>query len=117
MLISVLLIFLLFAVLQVALFVYARNVVSAAASDGAGYSANQGIDPADGGSRAAELIRKGLGSRNAVRIPCSGSAATDAPSGLAVTQVRCHGRLKMIFTPLLVPLTIDVRARAVKEGP
>jgi Flp pilus assembly protein TadG len=115
--ISVLLVFLLFAVLQVGLYIYARNVVSSAASDGAGYGADHGVDPADGGQRAADLVRKGLGKGNAARIACVGSSGVDDSSGLVVAKVRCRGQVKMIFAPLIVPLWINVNAAAVKEGP
>lgn len=115
--VSVLLVFLLFAVLQVAVFFYARNIVAASAADAARYAANSGVDSADGGPRAAELIGKGLGSVEAARIPCRGSTSTDTASGLVVASVHCRGRLKLTFLPLDVPLWIDVTSSSLKEGP
>jgi Flp pilus assembly protein TadG len=113
---SVLLVFLLFAVLQVALYCYARNIVAASAADAARYAANAGVDSAAGGPRAAELIRDGLGSGQAARIPCQSSTTRDPVSGLAVATVHCRGPLKLIFLPLNVPLWIDVTSSSLKES-
>ncbi|PZS16361.1 MAG: pilus assembly protein TadE [Pseudonocardiales bacterium] len=115
-LISVLLVFLLFAVLQVAVYCYVRNIVAASAADAARYAANAGVDPAAGGQRAGELIREGIGAGQAGLIPCRGSTATDSTSGLAVATVHCRGRLKVTFLPLDLPLRIDVTSSSLKEG-
>jgi hypothetical protein len=50
----------LFAVLQVAVFFYVRNVVAASAADGARFAAAAGVDYARGGFRASDLVGKGL---------------------------------------------------------
>jgi hypothetical protein len=113
---SVLLVFLLFAVLQVAVYFYARNIIAASAADAARYAANAGVDPASGGPRADELIRHGLGSGTGDRIPCHGGTTTDPATGLTVATVHCRGRLKLTFLPLSLPLWIDVRTSALKEG-
>jgi Flp pilus assembly protein TadG len=113
---SVLLVFLLFGVLQVAVYSYARNIVAASAADAARYAANAGVDSAAGGPRAGELIRKGLGSAEAARIACRGSTTTDPSSGLAVATVHCRGRLRLTFLPLDLPLWIDVTSASLKEG-
>jgi Flp pilus assembly protein TadG len=86
---SVLLVFLLFGVLQVGLYVYARNIVAAAAADGARYGANQGADVTAGAARATDLISTGLNRDDANRIPCAGTTRTDASSGLQVATVHC----------------------------
>ena len=44
----VLLVLVLFGVLQVAVYCYARNIVAAAAADGARYAASLGVDPGAG---------------------------------------------------------------------
>lgn len=113
---SVLLVLLLFAVLQVATYVYARTVISSAAADAARYAATAGSDPAAGGDRAATLIRDGLTARYAASVPCRGAASVDAESGLATTTVHCHGRAAMLLLPLHLPLTIDVTASALREA-
>jgi Flp pilus assembly protein TadG len=114
---SVLLVFLLFAVLQVALYFYARNVVAASAADAARYAANAGVEPATGGPRADELIRDGIGSAEGSRISCRGSTTTDSASGLTLATVQCRGQLKVSFLPLDLPLRIDVTSSSLKEGP
>lgn len=114
---SVLLVFLLFAVLQVAVYFYARNIVAASAADAARYAANAGVDPAAGGVRADELIRHGIGTGEGRRIACRGTTTTDPASGLAVATVRCRGRLKLTFLPVDLPLWIDVTTSSLKEGP
>lgn len=114
---SVLLVFLLFAVLQMAVYFYARNIVAASAADAARYAANAGVDPASGGPRADELIRKSIGAGEGSSIPCRGSATTDPASGLTVATVHCRGRLKLTFLPLDLPLWIDVTSSSLKEGP
>jgi Flp pilus assembly protein TadG len=114
---SVLLVLLLFGVLQVGLYLYARNIVAAAAADGARYGADQGIDTAAGAARATQLISRGLNNDDAAHLPCVGSTQVDPGSGLAVATVRCRGRLKMIFLPLGIPLSIDVTSSSLKEGP
>jgi Flp pilus assembly protein TadG len=115
-LISVLLVFLLFAVLQVAVYFYARNIVAASAADAARYAANAGVDARAGGPRAVELIRDGLGSGAAEQFSCRGSTTNDAASGLALATVHCSGRLTFTFLPLGVPLRIDVTSSSLKEA-
>ena len=113
--IAVLLMFLLFAVLQVAVYFYIRNIVQASAAAGARYAANQGIDYGEGGTRAMTLVRQGSSPTIAHNVPCSGSAGTDV-SGLPLAVVHCGGHVKSIFLPLGRVLKIDVTARVLKEG-
>lgn len=114
-LISVLLIFLLFGVLQVAVYYYARNVAAASAADAARYAAAEGVDPADGGSRASELVHRGLDEADASAIRCAGRPGRDAGTGLPTAVVRCTGRVRLLFTPLGLPLTVDVTSSVLKE--
>ena len=113
--ISVLLLFLLFAVLQVAVYFYARNVVAAAAADAARYAAAQGVDPAAGSARARDLIAAGLDDADTAAMHCTSRPGRDAGSGLEVTTVHCTGRLRLIFLPLGSPLTIDVTSSVLRE--
>jgi Flp pilus assembly protein TadG len=113
--VSVLLIFLLFAVLQVAVFFYARNIVSASAADAARYAAAAGVDPGSGAARARQLIAQGLGSSDAAAIRCSSGTATDAASRLPVTTVHCTGHVRAIFAPVDLPLSVDVSSSALQE--
>jgi Flp pilus assembly protein TadG len=115
-LMSVLLVFLLFAVLQVALFFYARNVIAAAAADAARYAANAGVDPRAGAPRADRLIADGLNRDVARRMACTSGPGVDGASGLPTVTVRCRGRMGLLLLPLAVPVTIDVRSSVVQEG-
>ncbi|MDQ2797337.1 MAG: pilus assembly protein [Actinomycetota bacterium] len=113
---SILLIFLLFAVLQVAIFFYARNVAASSAADAARYAASQGVDVHEGALRAETLIRKGLDDADASAITCTSRPGRDDSSGLAVTTVHCRGRIRVLFSPLKMPLTIDVTSSVLKEN-
>jgi Flp pilus assembly protein TadG len=115
-LLAVLLVFLLLAVLQVAVYFYARNVVAASAADAARYAAAEGVDSGAGGPRAEALLRAGLDDRDAAAIRCTSAPARDAASGLAVTKVHCRGRIRLLFSPLAVPLTIDTTSSVLREG-
>lgn len=115
--IAVLLMFLLFAVLQVAVYFYIRNIVQASAARGARYAANAGIPYGDGGSHASHLIDIGLSGTVSKNIPCTGSAATDRASGLPLAVVRCSGNIKSIFLPIGRLVSITVSSRVLKEGP
>jgi Flp pilus assembly protein TadG len=113
---SILLIMLLFGVLQVAVYFYARNVAAASAADAARYAAAEGVDARAGGQRAAELIGQGLDEGDASSIHCTGTPSRDAQTGLPTTTVHCTGRIRLLFSPLAMPLTIDVTASVLKEG-
>ncbi len=115
-LISVLLIALLFGVLQVTVYFYARNVAAASTADAARYAAAEGIDARAGAVRAGELIGRGLDAADASALRCTGTAGRDARSGLAVITVHCRGRIRLLFSPLKLPLTIDVTSSVLKEG-
>jgi hypothetical protein len=113
---SLLLIMLLFGVLQVAIYFYARNVAASSAADAARYAAAEGVDPGDGGGRASRLIHQGLDEPDASSIHCTGMPGRDAKSGLPITIVHCKGHVRLLFSPLEVPLTIDVTSSVLKEG-
>ena len=113
--IAVLLMFLLFAVLQVAIYFYVRNIVQSSAAAGARYAANKGVDPRGGGDHATALVRQGSNSTIAGNVPCRGTAGTDV-TGLPLAVVRCSGHIKSIYLPLGRVLNIDVTARVLKEG-
>jgi len=116
-LISVLLIFLLFAVLQVAVYFYARNVAAASAADAARYAAAEHVAVAEGGQRATKLVHQGLDEADASGIHCTSRPGRDARSGLPVTTVHCSGRIRLLFSPLKMPLTIDVTSSVLRERP
>lgn len=113
---SVLLVMLLFAVLQVAVYFYARNIAASSAADAARYAAAERVQPATGGARAEQLIRQGLDDADAEAIACTSRPGRDAKSGLAVVTVHCRGHIRLLFSPLGSPLTIDVTSSVLREG-
>ena len=115
--ISALLVFLLFGVLQVAAVLYVRSVVAASAADGARYAAAAGVGPAAGGARANQLIAQALSPSLSRGIPCTGTTVVDPASGLRVDSVVCTGHIRSIFVPVGVFVDIHVRSRSLDETP
>ncbi len=113
---SVLLLFLLFGVLQVAVYFYARNVAASSAADAARYASAEGVASGAGAARAQGLIRSGLDDADAKGIHCTSRAGRDRESGLPVVTVHCTGRLRLLFSPLRLPLTVDVTSSVLREG-
>jgi hypothetical protein len=105
--ISVLLIFLLFAVLQVAVLFYVRNIVAATSN----------MQPSAGGTRASQRIANSLSGQVGHDVPCAATVGVDAQSGLSTTIVHCEGSIKSIFLPFGAFVRIDVTARALTESP
>ena len=116
-LISVLLLLLLFAVLQVGTLYYVRSVVAASAADGARYAANADVGPAAGARRASEQIAHGLGSAMAGRLPCTGELVPDPASGLQISRVHCQGRIRSLLLPLGAFVRIRVTGQSFKDRP
>jgi Flp pilus assembly protein TadG len=114
-LVSVLVLFLLFGVLQVAVYFYVHNIVAASAANGARYAASSDVDFAAGGPRAAQLMSKAAAASVARGVSCTGTPGSDPDSGLTVAVVTCRGKIRSIFVPLGALVTIDVRASALKE--
>lgn len=112
---AALLLFLLFGALQVAVYVYMRNIVQASAADGARFGASAGTDPEAGGPRATSLINAGLSRTAARRILCHGSRSRDELSGLATVSVRCRGHLPSLLLPLGTSMLIDVSGSSLQE--
>lgn len=115
--ISALLVFLLFGVLQVAVVLYVRSVVAASAADGARYAASAGVGPASGGTRANEQVSDELSRSVSSGIPCTGTEVVDPDSGLRVVSVVCTGHIRSIFVPAGMFVHIHVRSRSLDENP
>ncbi len=113
---SVLLVLLLFGVLQVAVYCYARNIIAAAAADAARAAANAGADPRSGAAQAGALVARGLNAATAAQVPCTSRADADPATGLGTVTVQCRGHLKLLLLPLRLPLTIDVSSTVLREG-
>lgn len=116
-LLAVLLVLLLFVVLQIAVWFYARSIVASATADAARYAATTRGASGTGAQRAGELIGAGLSAGAAHQIPCQDSTSVDAASGLPTMTVHCRGQLKMALLPFDIPLTIDVQSSSFIEGP
>ena len=91
-LVSVLILGLLLAVLQVAVYVHVRNVVTASAQAGARFAANADVDSAAGAGRTVEVVARATTS-TVLGAPAAEStsalAAYRAPAcALAVTTLR-----------------------------
>ena len=116
-LITVLLLMLLFAVLQVAAVYYVRSVAGASAADGARYAANANVDPAEGARRASDEIGHGLGGALAGGLPCAGEVVPDPASDLRIARVHCRGRIRSLLLPLGGFVEIRVTGQSFKDQP
>jgi hypothetical protein len=116
-LMSVLLVMLLFAVVQVAALFYVRSVAGSAAADGARYAANAGVSPQAGGVRATALLAQALGPGMARRLPCDGGLVAEAGSGLVTAEVRCRGTIKSLLLPIGAVVRVEVSGQSLKDDP
>jgi Flp pilus assembly protein TadG len=114
-LVSVLILALLLAVLQVAVYVHVRNVVTASAQEGARYAANADVPSADGAARTVQVVARATSVRTAQGLACTSGEEAD-PSGLTLVVVRCAGSVPTLFAALGDLLPLEVTGRAVKEG-
>ncbi|MGI8667525.1 MAG: TadE/TadG family type IV pilus assembly protein [Jatrophihabitans sp.] len=115
--ISVLLVLLLFSVLQVAMLFYVRSVTASAAADGARYAANADVSSTAGAQRASDLISRGIGTRMAGQLPCTGDSVRDPATGLMSARVRCSGRIRSLLAPIGALVRVEVSAESLEDGP
>jgi hypothetical protein len=115
-LVSVLIVMLLLAILQVAVYLHVRNVATASAAEGARYAANADVPPEAGASRAETLLRGSVGATQADRLHCTPERAP-ASAGYPLVTIRCAGSVPVFFAPLGGVLPLDVTGRALEEGP
>ncbi|MGK5112766.1 TadE/TadG family type IV pilus assembly protein [Geodermatophilus sp. CPCC 205506] len=113
--VSVLVVVLLLAVLQVAVYVHVRNVVTASAQEGARYAANADVPSSAGADHTVAVVARATSPGTADGLRCTAGEETD-PSGLALVVVRCSGSVPTLLAGLgdLLPLTVT--GRAVKEA-
>jgi Flp pilus assembly protein TadG len=110
-LVTVLLLTMFLALLQLALALHIRNTLVAAAGDGARYAANANRDPEHGADRTRQQIRDVLADRFANGV----SAGHETVDGLATVYVQVRTTLPLIG--VLGPSRgLTVRAHAVEEG-
>ena len=115
MLVSVPLVFAMFALAQVGVWFYERNVVATAAANGAQYAATQG--GAGGDVKAGELIAHGLNRASARQLACVASGQIDPHTGLQSTTVSCSGKVTMWLLPYDEPFPVHVGSTVVLQTP
>ena len=114
--VSLLIVTLLLAVLQVAVYVHVRNVVTASAQLGARYAANADVDSSSGAARTVEVVATATTVQTAQGLSCSSGEQVD-PTGLTLVVVTCSGAVPSLLSALGDLLPLEVTGRAVKEGP
>jgi Flp pilus assembly protein TadG len=114
--VSLLIVALLLAVLQVAVYVHVRNVVTASAQEGARFAANADVDSALGADRTVEVVAGATSTQTAEGLECTSAEEVDS-TGLTLVVVRCSGAVPSLLSSLGNLLPLDVTGRAVKEGP
>jgi Flp pilus assembly protein TadG len=115
-LVSLLIVALLLAVLQVAVYVHVRNVVVASAQEGARYAANADVDSGFGAARTVQVVARATSVRTAQGLSCTSAEQAD-PTGLTLVVVHCSGAVPTLFAALGDVLPVEVTGRAVKETP
>jgi Flp pilus assembly protein TadG len=113
--VSILIVTLLLAVLQVAVYVHVRNVVTASAQAGARYAANADVSSALGAARTVEVVARATSTQTANGLACTSGEEGD-PSGLTLVVVRCTGSVPALLASLGNLLPLEVTGRAVKEA-
>lgn len=114
-LVSLLIVALLLAILQVAVYAHVRNVVTASAQEGARFAANADVDAGLGAARTLEMVARATNSRTAAGLACASDEEVD-PTGLTLVVVRCSGAVPSLLSALGDLLPLEVTGRAVKEG-
>lgn len=112
-LVSVLVLTLVLVVLQVGLALHTRNVLVAAASEGARYGANADRTPEQGGRRAVAVVQDALSPAAASRVTVTTGTPVTA-DGLETVEVTLSGTLPDLLPG--GPRRITVRGHALREG-
>jgi Flp pilus assembly protein TadG len=115
-LVSVLILGLLLAVLQVAVYVHVRNVVTASAQDGARFAANADVPSDAGAPRTVEIVARATSTRTAEGLRCTSAEEVEPGSGLTLVVVRCDGTVPSLVPALGNLLPLSVTGRSVKEA-
>ena len=116
MLVSVLVVVLLLAVLQVAVYVHVRNVVTAGAQEGARYAANADVPTGEATGRALAVVARATSPQTAQGLVCTAGEEVDG-TGLTLVTVRCSGAVPALLAGLGNVLPLAVTGRAVEEAP
>nr|WP_208382910.1 TadE/TadG family type IV pilus assembly protein [Modestobacter marinus] len=115
-LVGVLVVALLLAVLQVAVYVHLRNVIVASAQQGARYAANADVPAEAGAARTLEIVGQATTRGTAAGLACESVQEVD-DSGLTLVVVRCVGAVPSLFAPLGDLLPLSATGRSVAETP
>ena len=115
-LVGALIVALLLAVLQIAVYVHLRNVVVASAQEGARYAADADVPTAAGAGRTLEVVGRATSAGTAAGLDCTSVQEVDG-SGLTLVVVRCTGAVPSIFAALGDLLPLQATGRAVEEAP
>lgn len=113
-LVSVLVVFLFLLVLQVGLVLHTRNVLVAAAQEGARYGANADRGTADAERRAREVVADALSPGLAARMEPPRAALVEV-DGAPVMEVTLAGPVPLVLLPA-GPLRLRVQGHALEEG-
>ena len=113
-LVSVLVITLFLVVMQVAVVLHNRNVMVAAAAEGARYAANADRVPSDGVERTRELLAETFSEKRVDEMQVTLGQSGDE-AGLETVEVVVEGPLPTLFFPV-GPLRVTVRGHALEES-
>jgi Flp pilus assembly protein TadG len=113
-LVAVLVMTLLLAVLQVAVYVHVRNVVTASAQEGARWAAAADVPSDAGAGRTVEVVARATSVRTAQGLTCTSAEEAD-PTGATLVVVRCTGAVPTLLAALGSVLPLSVTGRAIKE--
>jgi Flp pilus assembly protein TadG len=114
-LVSVLVMALLLAVLQVAVYVHVRNVVTASAQEGARYAAAADVPSDAGAGRTVEMVARATSVRTAEGLACTSGEEAD-PTGATLVVVQCAGAVPSLLAALGSVLPLHATGRAIKEA-
>ena len=112
-LVSVLVVGLFLAVLQVGFVLHTRNVLVASAQEGARYGANADRNPRDAELRTREVVATALSTSVAGRL--SYDAQQVVRGGVLTVEVTVTGPLPLVFLPA-GPMSLTVRGHALEEA-
>jgi Flp pilus assembly protein TadG len=107
-----LLLLLFLVVLQLGLVLHLRNVMAAAAAEGARYAANADRSDADGADRTRQAISTALSDQLAARMTVT---AGPDPTDPGVVEVTVSGPAPLLV-PKLSPFRITVHGHALEES-
>ena len=113
-LVSVLVLLLFLVVLQVGFLLHTRNVLVAAAQEGARYGANADRGPADAERRALEVVGDALSPAVAARLDRPRAVVVEV-DGARVMEVTLAGPAPLVLLPA-GPVHLTVQGHALEEG-